>query len=347
MPGKIYQKQGNSFADITPSIVSDPYLIGYGRNIGEVFYSLIPLVDATVHLLDGSVIEGDGVYRNFVTYMAGLYADGEHGNLFATESNWQASVSAFGVCGKFVYDSTEGTLRLPRVTGCMQGTIVESAMGDLVEAGLPGISGTVLSGGNDTVNTGAFKTQGNSIYTNTSGSAYWQIVNFDASRSSSVYGNSQTVQPQAVKGYVYIVLANAAKAAISVDLDNVATDLNATAANDLSNLNAQGNVRMAHAAMPSSQYIDLTLPANGGSVTVPADGYLEFSKVSGNVSNPFITLKNTTNGYNIRSFIPGTQTTMGVSVCIPVSAGDIIGVEYTTAGVTGVFRLIYANGSAS
>ena len=45
---------------------------GSSRNIGEIVTSTVPLTDAGLHLLDGSLISGSGSYADFVTYIAGL-----------------------------------------------------------------------------------------------------------------------------------------------------------------------------------------------------------------------------------------------------------------------------------
>lgn len=48
---------------------------GSSRNIGEIVASTIPLTDAGLHLLDGTIINGNGVYSDFAEYIAQLYAD--------------------------------------------------------------------------------------------------------------------------------------------------------------------------------------------------------------------------------------------------------------------------------
>lgn len=84
------------------------------RIVGEIIESTIPLTDAGLHLLDGSVIIGNGVYSEFVTYMAGLVST--HPEIFTTETDWQNSVSEFGVCNKYVYDSQDNSIRLPNIS---------------------------------------------------------------------------------------------------------------------------------------------------------------------------------------------------------------------------------------
>lgn len=194
------------------------------RNIGEIVPSSLPLTDAGLHLLDGALINGSGIYSDFVTKIAGIVTD--YPNLFVTEANWQSSVSTYGVCGKFVYDSDNNTVRLPKITGIVEGTTDVTALGDLVQAGLPNITG-VIDYPRAGTPSGAFAFGGNREYTTGGGKgATFDYANFNASRSSSIYGNSSTVQPQTIKCYYYIVIATQSKTDIQADIDNIATDLN-------------------------------------------------------------------------------------------------------------------------
>lgn len=113
---------------------------GASRNIGEIVISTVPLVDAGLHLADGALISGSGSYADFVTDMAGLVSTNP--DLFETESNWQSSVSTYGVCGKYVYDSVNNTIRLPKLIGFIEGTTDATTLGDLIQAGLPNITST-------------------------------------------------------------------------------------------------------------------------------------------------------------------------------------------------------------
>ena len=47
-------------------------LYGAKRNPGELVYSMLPLEDASLHLVDGTVLSGSGMYADFVDYVAGL-----------------------------------------------------------------------------------------------------------------------------------------------------------------------------------------------------------------------------------------------------------------------------------
>ena len=313
-----------------------------GRKIGEIVTSTIPLSDAGLHLLDGALISGSGSYADFVSYIASIYNSSL--NYFCTEAQWQASVSQYGVCGKFVYDSVNNTVRLPKVTGFIEGAGGVSTLGNLTAAGLPNItaqfaldnqhwmSGAVYSG--DRVNSGA---------NGETGVEYHSY--FDASRSSTIYGNSSTVQPQSVKVFYYIVIATTTKTAIEVDIDEIATDLNGKADKDFTNVDDDGTSKGAGWAMPSSVYDDLTLGASGATYTAPANGWIVLAKTSGSNTSQYISIKNTNTG--LESYCVTNTTSNVLAGHIPVAKNDITTVFYTATGATTCFRFIYAKGSES
>lgn len=195
-------------------LISDP--TGYATHVGQTIFSLLPIDNAGLHLLDGAKIFGDGGYSDFVEYVAKLYDKSL--NCFCTEDEWQQSVTNYGVCGKFVYNADENSVRLPKVTGFVEGTIDPYALGNLVEAGLPNITGRFEAKGINseygTINygSGAFDVKVAAGYDETANAGSNDNVNtdvaeFDASQSNDIYGNSNTVQPQAIKGYYYMVIA--------------------------------------------------------------------------------------------------------------------------------------------
>ena len=85
----------NSATNTTISIDSSP------RQIGEIVTSTVPLSDAGLHLLDGSYLEGDGIYSDFVNYMDTLYKSGNYDHIFERYEAWVIELSNYGVCGKF------------------------------------------------------------------------------------------------------------------------------------------------------------------------------------------------------------------------------------------------------
>lgn len=329
------------------------------RNIGEIAMSTLPLTDAGLHLLDGSLLQY-GIYKDFIDYIAGLYTSNSSANYFCTETEWQNSVTTYGSCGKFVYDSTNNTVRLPKVSDILQGTSDVSALGSLIEAGLPNITGNIAPlyySGSEAYANGAF-TQTAFYNTGiTSGSQIGQCgTNFDASRSSSIYGNSSTVQPQTIKVLYYIVVATSVKTNIEVDIDQVATDLasvNTSLTNkasiNLDNITDEAKVLMSSMGMPSETWVDLAWGASGTKYVAPADGYYTVigrgiqvgQYVAGNIEK--------SDGTLIYSVYDGAVVASNqVKVLCPIAKGETFAFYWTATGTDfRLFRFIYAKGSES
>lgn len=238
--------ENNNYNFITnPEYINDTYwqaikLGGDSRYIGEIVTSPLPLSEAGLHLLDGSIISGDGIYSEFVNYIASIYSSSL--NCFTTEASWQSTVSQYGSCGKFVYNATNNTVRLPKLTNILQPTNDINTLGNITLAGLPNITGTVAFSGTDNwANySGAFAnsytTTGAGRSHNSGQNASQLVMQLNAASSNSIYGNSPTVQPQTVRVFYYIVVATDTKTSIQVDIDNIATDLNSKADIDLGNV---------------------------------------------------------------------------------------------------------------
>ena len=213
-------------------------LLTSNRSIGEIIPSTIPLTEAGLHLLDGSLIT-NGMYADFVTYMANLTATAPE--CFCTEAQWQTAVTTYGVCGKFVYDSVNNTVRLPKYN-----SKIYTGGGTAPVVG----NGTTLGFTDGTTNVGVgFNTSTDYLYSRSG--AYGLPVGSSMGSSSSI-GNSKTVGlttdseksgliaqlsniTTSLDGYYYIVIATSTKTDIEVDIDEIATDLNGKADVDLSN----------------------------------------------------------------------------------------------------------------
>lgn len=329
--------------DNSSIVVNEGVISSVTRNIGEIIASTLPLDDAGLHLLDGALISGSGSYAAFVNYVKDLRTN--YSNLFTTESAWQTSVTNYGVCGKFVYDSANNTVRLPKITGFIEGGASTSVVGNLAQAGLPNITGTFKGGlmNSTIVATGAFRGDTYQRHGNDSdGAAGHYTVRFDASNSSGIYGRSSTVQPQSIKVLYYIVVANATKPDILVDIDNIASDLNGKLDKDLTNASNQTKVMLSSMSMPSAKYVNLTLGVSGGEYLAPANGYFNLSK-NGGSAGQYIYFSTSTLSALGRCTASGAEATL----LIPVRKGDKLKVSYTASGTTNFFRFIYAVGSES
>ena len=291
------------------------------RNIGELVYSSLPLTDANLHLVDGSLLNGSGIYASFVSHIATLYADSLNAGLFITESEWQTQVNTYGVCGKYVYDSTNNTVRLPKITGIIEGTIDLSALGDLVQQTLPNIKGTTsYLSDNDSetaLANGAFSSKSGTVYKRlrTADTSTGSIaLSFNASDSNSVYQDGAKVQPQTIKAFVYMVIAtdNGSNSTVSVNINNIATDVNGKLDTSLSNISATGIANIRHHSMPD--YTAGISFSSGYTATQAFKGYAETGTGGGSVLvDGHVVMKFGVEGCGAQFDVPngGTITTTG------------------------------------
>jgi len=333
---------GNLLTDTTKW--EEVQLGGSSFKIGQIIKSTTPQIDAGLHLLDGSLLQY-GSYKDVIDYYGDLYDSGNYLAIFDTEANWQASVTSYGVCGKFVYDSINKTLRIPKITGFIEGTNTLAELGDVTEAGLPNIIGQHDTNG--TGATGAFVSGDTGAYALNAWGNTITKTKIDASLSNTIYGNSNTVQPQSIKVLYYIVIATTTKTDIEVDIDEIATDLNGKADIDLSNVNATGTSKVAGWSMPSSTSEDVTLGANGATYTAPANGW--FTLVGYNGSAGSTTLYNTTSSVIFTTGSPTSDYYAELSV--PCAKNDVIQLSWHNGNLSipadGWFKFVYAKGSES
>lgn len=176
----------------------------------------------------------DEILAMGITYSRLTYPElwewaGKRAGLVISEEEWQAKFAETN--GKFVpyYSSGDGsaTFRTPLLGAYLKGAEVADDVGKWMDAGLPNITGDagyiLPNSANASQNTtkafgwaGGF---GVSFLTETiSGTANTYDLILDASRSSSIYGNSDTVTPETMTG-VWVIKA------IGVVVDSGETDI--------------------------------------------------------------------------------------------------------------------------
>ena len=219
--------------------------------------------------LDGQTITG--VSSVFPDFKAWAVDDGHA--VLCTLEEYETELTTYeGQCGKFGWDADTDTLRLPTVTGFIGAAASTDEIGKAELAGLPNILG---SGGfsmnslPDSRFSGAFYQDSNTgtEYGNAQADLDNPVLKFDASRSSPIYGRSpNSVTPPSVR-YPYIIkVADAVYPPSVMDARKMATLV--------SSLREEVPGMAAHAAGPSEQYIDFSLPEKEGSYTAPADGWI-------------------------------------------------------------------------
>lgn len=342
-----------------------------GRNYGELVYSAIPISDSSLKLLDGSVLTYTGIYKNFIDYIEGIVST--YSSLFVTEATWQSRVATYGVCGKFVYDSVNKTVRLPKVTGIIEGTVDISALGEVVAAGLPTLTTNTIeshtheidSSGSHTHKTesagahnhssgtttdddegGSYFTTGryksgqmhSAIYTGDSGTHKHNILSSGSHTHTTQSAGSHThtinwgtksntIQPQTVKMFVYIVVATAilkTDEVVNVDeiMSEIGTKANLDGTNMVGSLSSSAKSYFTRLALPSTVKTSIVIPTSGNNITAPADGY--------------VCCTNDIKLTNNERYLYGTN--------IPVVSGDTVKVEYTTTDSNSEIIFVYAQG---
>ncbi len=176
-------------------------------------------IDETENLrryLNGQVIQ-QSQFSAFTTRLKAVVQT--YSSLACSEAEWQsiASASVGGQCGKFVIDEENSTIRLPKIIMPIQGLTNLSNLGEIVEAGLPNITGSFYAAWRNSNTSGAFR--GSTVYAgfqgldNNSGSYY----TFDASRSSDIYGNSDTVQQEQIQYPYFIQVATGVEDTVIIE----------------------------------------------------------------------------------------------------------------------------------
>lgn len=79
------------------------------RNLGEIFYSALPLESSQVHLLDGSVLTDSNELYDYLESIKDSNPD-----LFTTDSEFNSEVESTGKCSKFVINTDTKSVRIPK-----------------------------------------------------------------------------------------------------------------------------------------------------------------------------------------------------------------------------------------
>mgnify|MGYP005812955237 CR=1 FL=1 len=177
---------------------------GGGLELCDIGMSLY--IDETKGLrrrLNGQVVAINANTQAFLNRLKQIVA--LYPSLSVTETAWQAAktASAYGQVGKFVIDEEAGTVRLPAVVN-VQGALDLQNLGLTVEAGLPDHTHTVAINLMDDSTAAGWVGVCDGDNGILNGAVY---TSSGASASNAIYGNSDTVQPEAVQYPYFIQIA--------------------------------------------------------------------------------------------------------------------------------------------
>ena len=183
-----------------------------GDKIGQIRFSINPNIEPGYLALNGQEVNRED-YPNLWAWVQ------QQVGFLVEESEWQSLSTAHnGNVGKYSVGNGSTTFRLPNLGCWVRGggeAGTANGVGGNLDAGLPNIiigttnlNKTNANGAlSPNVNTGAlYKTANGSTSTGGSDSGSAIQINFDASRSNSIYGNAETVQPESIVG-IWLVKA--------------------------------------------------------------------------------------------------------------------------------------------
>ena len=224
--GIVYATKG------TPSVGDS--VIGGGYTVGEVGSDYIAIYKNGVEYeyatrnseYDGTedASKTDTIGDITITYYTA--EDGHKICLPDQESNLAALYESTGVAWYYILDTENKQFKLPRTKWGFTG--LRDSVGGYVAPALPNITGTFTNNGHAGYAdaTGAFTSTKNNTGSNSGGASDGGFYSFDASRSSSIYGNSDTVQPPATQMYLYFYVGNFEQSAVEQTAGITAETLN-------------------------------------------------------------------------------------------------------------------------
>lgn len=253
-------------------------------------------------------------------------------SLAITEADWQTAVtnSDLGQCGQFVIDDVNSTIRLPKVVN-LQGLMDLTHLGETVEAGLPNITGwyaasdwfrdigSVQSGGAlyNAANHGSRGATGASGYSSS------QSVDFDASRSNPIYGNSATVQPEAVQYPYFIQVAEGIENSVDVSREI-----------ELSNPFSLLDYKFSEYEITNASWLRSNGQYNSGAI-YPAVYDLLLQIYNGTVTKAGVSVKLSTETYEDTDFVLNTSdTTFRLPLKVALASGKAVAGNGMSLGLT-------------
>lgn len=207
-----------------------------------------------------------------------------------TEEAWQEFYNTHNGQVPFYSDGDGSTtFRVPRLTGFFEGAGSLDEVGTIKEAGLPNITGQVTwtsweNGGHwSAKHTGALYATNayTSAHTDSSGSdgGLYHDIAFDAAKSNSIYGTSDTVQPPSIVGMWVITAFVAVTGISSTTLDNIASGLT----------EAETRIGVLEENSKDSNNFAIISVNNGENVTINTD-YIEENPFKGYYVNCIVEL---------------------------------------------------------
>ncbi len=223
----------------------------------------------------------------------------------------------FGTMGTawfYGVDTANERIFLPRNNYFDQATGDTTEVGQSVEAGLPNITGTIepYKGFYSATYTGAFYDIGSTGQVASGATDTARKYGFDASLSNPIYGNSDTVQPNAVKKLLYICVGNTTNYEGVSEVVNQGMEI-------LEQINEGFVSKDSMVELPIMTMPDYenSIYYGESSFTAPADGWFSFAMQSNNNRNVYL------DGREIARS-GGSASSQYVGFMFPIAKGSVV-----------------------
>ena len=316
-----------------------PEIVPGNKPIGEIFFYAGTDIPSGALRLDGQSIVGvSAAFPDFKAWVV------EHAVL-CTLDEYETELATYeGQCGKFGWDASSDTLRLPTVTGFIGAAASTDEIGKVELAGLPNIVGT-FAGLDGYGPSGPFSIKESNVHFATDAVGTRTYYDFNASLVSPIFGRSSSVTPANVRYPFFIQVYNSAV--------GVSEAQAAEFAGLVDGLRQDVPGMAASAAGPSEKYIDFSLPEKEGSYPAPADGWIALmAKPSGTnaVLQTLVYPPDTVpdgSSYIWRDEYVSVNATQYAYLKTRVSKGQVVQLNWGSIESFTYSRFIYANGNGN
>lgn len=304
---------------IDPTILKNP-IVQTQVPIGVIMNYCFNDIPEGYWRLDGTMIpNAASAIPEFVQKLISVNNSLSGEKLIVSETVWNQLNNTYGSCGKFCW--VGGNLKFPKINNFIQGLTDLTKLALLTPAGLPDHAHIYTQ-------PYAWSAAGYSARHLTEYRSAWTGY---ASASNSIYGRSNTVQPESIR-YPYIIsIYNKIQNAATLDLDEIIQDSVYKANTNLDNLLDEGinvikNIIDESKSSFFTNYnngISVSIPYAGqGTWTVPSNGFLVI-----NLSGSYINGYRLLNANGVLIWQAGddiNSNTKWIGTVIPVKAGTIL-----------------------
>ncbi len=303
---------------------------GTKRSIGEVYFSQSALAtdnSGALPLFTGETIaSANTIYPEFYNWVLA------HTELQCTSTEYEAALTTYGECAKYVIGS--GSLRLPLIKNYIKATNPSEGIKN-IEAGLPDHTHKTPYGKNDN---GDYHVQGDArphISTNEWFSTIYGYSkdSTQASASNSIYGKSSTVTPASTTLYPWVVAYTAAVPASTAQAAEFQQGLSGKADTNLGNTTPSQSFKEMSVGWGFPDY-STGVQISGSSYTATYKCWL----IGTTFKSTAILQELYVNGH-----IVGQEETDYIDVQMPIDVGDVVTVSDGTFTNLYVYAIKGAN----